>query len=144
MVLRGQFGKIASLVRLNEESGGALDYDCMTQLGVRLRNLPYRFGWDALELLVEHAPMDSAFKRWRNKDEAEFATSLRQSAMMADIFDAIQHQSYIIAKLFSKTAPREPKPYPRPWVEEKHEQRIGSAPIALGDFKSWYYETKEA
>ena len=144
MVLRGQLGKIASLVRLNEESGGALDYDCMTQLGVRLRDLPYRFGWDALELLVEHAPMDSAFNRWLHQDEADFATSLRHSAIMADIFDAIQHQSYLIASIYSKQKPREPKRYPRPWGEDDSEKRIGSAPIALGDFKSWYYGTKEA
>lgn len=140
MVFRGQLGKIASLVQLDRESGGALDYDCMTQLGVRLRDLPYRYGWDALEILVDHAPMDSAFNRWLHKGEAEFSSDLKQSAILADIFDCINRVNYSLSCIFSKQKPREPKRYPRPWLEDDSEQRIGSAPIAIADFNSWYYE----
>lgn len=110
----------------------------MTLLGVRLRDLPSTYGWDALPVLARHLPIGSATVRHLRPDEASFSSEIKLAAMLADIFDAIQQQSYMVACMASKTKPREPKRYPRPWVKEE-EERIGSAPISTAEFKSWYY-----
>lgn len=112
----------------------------MAHLGVRLRDIPSAYGWDALAVLFKHAPRTSATWRWLHKDEADFGSDLKRSAMLADIFDAIQWQTYAISCIYSKQKPREPKRYPRPWLDEEKSQTIGSEPISVADFNDWYYK----
>jgi hypothetical protein len=111
----------------------------MTQLGVRLADIPRAFGWDALCVLRRHAPMDSALMRWLHKDEADYSSDLHRAAMLADIFDAIQRNTYADLCIHSKQRPKEPKRYPRPWLDDSDEMKVGASPIPVSDFNSWYY-----
>lgn len=111
----------------------------MSLLGVRLRDLPSTFGWDALPVLARHLPQTSATWRYLHADEASFSSEIKRAAMLADIFDAIEQVAYIFAAAYSKRPPKQPKPYPRPWVESDKTETIGSAPIRVSDFDAWYY-----
>lgn len=128
-------GKIAGLVRLDRESGGALDWDCMVQLGVRLADIPRTYGWDALDVFARHLPLDSATRRWESRDEALFASDIGRAALLADIFDAVRAFNFS----FSAKGTVQPKPHGRPWTSPNTE-RYGSDAIPVSEFDAWFYE----
>jgi hypothetical protein len=127
-------GKIAGLVRFDRESGGALDWDCMVQLGVRLADIPRAYGWDALEVFARHLPLDSATRRWASRDEASFASDIGRAALLADIFDAVRAFNASFAAKGTK-----PEPHMRPW-KAKNRITYGSGAIPVSEFDEWYYE----
>lgn len=127
-------GKIVGLIRFNEQSGGALDYDCMTLLGVRLADVPSAFGWDGLVVFFEHLPQSSASWRWHSPDEAAFSSDLGRAALLADVFDAVRNFNFS----FASKGSRAPEPHMRPW-RNKDDETYGSDPIAVSEFDDWYY-----
>lgn len=92
------------------------------------------FGWGELVNFSNHLPFGSATFRALKPDEYNFSTDLQRSAILADIFDAIS----ALIHAFSKKGSKKPKPYPRPWTNDG-EQRIGSDPIPISEFNTWYY-----
>ena len=127
-------GKIAGLVRFDRESGGALDWDCMVQLGVRLADIPRTYGWDALDVFARHLPLDSATRRWASRDEAAFSSDVGRAALLADIFDAVRAFNYSFAAKGSK-----PEPHPRPWTAP-NKTSYGSGAIPVSEFDAWFNE----
>ena len=125
-------GKIAGLVRFDRESGGALDWDCMVQLGVRLADIPRAYGWDALDVFARHLPLDSATRRYASRDEASFASEIGRAAILADIFDAVRAFNCSFAAKGSK----QPEPHPRPWTSNK--RSYGSDAIPVSEFDEWF------
>ena len=109
----------------------------MTLLGMSLEQAAFSFGWGNLLIFSRHLPEDSAVSRAMNVERARFASDLQRSAILADIFDAVMLLSYSFAKVHSKTAPKKPQPYKRPWGSEA--KKIGSDPIPISEFDSWYY-----
>lgn len=137
---RGQPGGIIGLVRLDRESGGALDYDCMVQLGVRLADIPRTFGWDALPIMARHLTTESAVWRHLHPDEAPWTQPIRLAAIMADLFDAVRGFAHAYAQAHTKRKLKRPEPYPRPWAHDDTKRSYGADPIRVGDFDAWYYE----
>lgn len=68
-----------------------------------------------------------------NSDMSEWDSNIKQSMILADIFDAIRLFNFSFARNGEP-----PKPYTRPWAD-KNAQRIGSAPIPIEEFNDWYY-----
>lgn len=68
-----------------------------------------------------------------NSDMAVWDSNIKQSMILADIFDAIRMFNYSFAK-----RGEQPKPYKRPWATSSA-QRIGSDAIPIADFDEWYY-----
>lgn len=90
---------------------------------------------------MRHVAPDSATKRALQPELADFASSVRQSAILADIYDAIERLNFTIRSKFrneGEIPPRMPKPYPRPGQKEET-LNIGSDPIPIADFNEWYY-----
>ena len=94
----------------------------------------FSFGWGELVNFSKHLPFDSATNRALNPEEYKFSTGLQRSAILADIYDALNAFRFMFAKKGSK----QPKPYPRPWASG-NAKKIGSDPIPISDFKKWYY-----
>lgn len=132
-------GGIAGLIRLDRESGGALDYDCMVQLGVRLADIPRTYGWTALPILARHMTTESATWRHLNPDEASWTQPIRQAALLADLFDALRAFAHVYAQAHTKRKMKRPEPYPRPWAPKHKGKHYGADPIRVGDFEKWYY-----
>ena len=109
----------------------------MTILGMTFEQAASSFGWVELVNFSKHLPIDSASQRAIKQDESKFAGDLQRAALLADIFDAINGLSYMFAKAYGGK-PKKPKPYPRPWADDGS-QRIGSDPIPVSQFNSWYY-----
>lgn len=66
-------------------------------------------------------------------DAAEWSDTLKTNALLADIYDAIRLFNYSFAGKKAK----EPKPYPRPWAENKS-QKYGKDAIPILDFEDWW------
>ena len=95
------------------------------------------FGWGNLITFVRHLPPTSAVYREKYPDAYEYASDLKQSAILADLFDAVNGLSYMFAKAHGGK-PKKPEPYPRPWANNDV-QKIGSEPIPISEFNRWYY-----
>lgn len=120
----------------------------MTQLGVRLRDVPETIGWDGLLIFIEHLPMTSAYVRELYPEEMAFASELRSAKMLTDIIDSITLMRYefAVAMAGKGNKPDEPRPYPTPWNKYATEGdpfngTYGRGAISSLDFYDWYYGT---
>ena len=71
-------------------------------------------------------------------DTRDWSERLRTNSLLADLFDAVQLFQYGFAE---KGSPK-PKPYPRPWTEDKAE-KYGKDPIPIREFNNWWSGQKE-
>ena len=104
----------------------------MTMLGVPFEVAAYSFGWGNLRDFANNLPQNSATYRALYGETAAFGSDIKQSAILADIYDAITSFAFMFAKKGKK-----PKPYPRPGAQGS--ERIGKDPIHIKDFNDWYY-----
>ena len=96
----------------------------------------YSFGWGNLRDFAQHLSTDSATYRALYKEHSRFASPTSQSAMLADIFDALEAFAYMFAKAHGGKG-QKPKPYPRPGANEG--EKIGKDPLPISEFNEWYY-----
>ena len=108
----------------------------MTLLGMPFEQAAYSFGWGNLRDFANNLPQTSATYRALYGETAAFGTNIKQSAILADIYDAITAFAYTYAKVHDGKGNR-PKPYPRPGADKG--ERIGKDPIPIKDFNKWYY-----
>ena len=101
-------------------------------LGVPFEVAAYSFGWGNLRDFANNLPQNSATYRALYGETAAFGSDIKQSAILADIYDAITSFAFMFAKKGKK-----PKPYPRPGAQGS--ERIGKDPIPIKDFNDWYY-----
>ena len=109
----------------------------MTLLGMPFDRAAYSFGWGNLVVFVHHLPPSSALYRAMYGEASDFSSALKQSAILADLFDAVSALNFNFAKTHGGKG-RKPKPYPRPWAND-NVQKIGSDPIPISEFNEWYY-----
>lgn len=105
----------------------------MTLLHMPFEEAATYYGWDNLVTFSRHLPDDSATHRALDQDVAVWSSTVKTNMILADVFDAVRLFNFTFAKKGSK----EPDPYERPWDPRK--QRIGSDPIPISQFDSWYY-----
>jgi len=79
--------------------------------------------------LLEHLPPDSAFMT-ALRGGPEWLGWDRNSDILAHVYDAIQHLTWIYASANSKKKPKQPEPFPRPGAEKaKKEKRRLENPL---------------
>lgn len=113
----------------------------MCACGMTLQDVPQRIPWTALRSFVTHLGQTSALFRELNPEYSEWFAEGKTRAMLADIYDAIANLAYSFAKANTpknKRKPKEPKPYPRPWLKNKDKKTIGRDPIPIKDFDAWW------
>ena len=111
----------------------------MSILHCRLSDIPDTYGWDGLFIVITQAPETSALNRALNPDLYAFSTSLKQSAMIADLLNSIAMFRYEFASANSKHKPKKPQLYPTPWTENNDSEIIGKGSIPVSQFDDWYY-----
>lgn len=131
--MRPHSGGIAALAPVFGRFRDAFDYDLMERFGVRLRDVGRTFGWSAVPVILRHLPPDSATVRKAKPDQGGWT---RQDAMTADLIDAVRWLQWTVVSAFSKSKPREPVPYPRPW--DTSTRRVGSGAVPVSDFWDWW------
>lgn len=99
--------------------------------------LAHQIGWHNLYQWARHLGEDTATWRALHPKEAEWSSVLHRTAMLADLIDATVHVARTVAQAHSKSRLPQPKPYPRPGMDEETE-RIGSDPIPVTEFDAWW------
>lgn len=137
-------GGIIALADIIDEHGDALEYDLLTILGVRLRDVPKTIGWHSVYVFVNHLPESSALFRSKYPEYAAFASPVQQSGLMAEIVEAVLWLKYDFDVAHSEKGARiqKPKPYPTPWAKEREDDdrtTIGKGAIPKSEFLDWYY-----
>ena len=131
----GRAGGIAYLVRLDRETGGAVEYDLMTLLGIRMDDVPETIGWDGLVIFCRHLPDDSATMRavYEHGHEGmeRWATQSTTNELLADIYDLVNR------RFVSEKDKHKVKPLERPW--DKSTRHFGSGAMPQDEFLAWYY-----
>lgn len=130
----GRTGGIAYLAGLLEEHPAALDHDLITQTRYTLDDVPSRLGWSHLAHFVAYLKPGSAL---HDELHPEYSSFDFKTALLADIFDLLGSFRYTYVAANSKSKPRRPKPYPRPWTERKS-QHYGKDPIPASQFAEWW------
>lgn len=132
-------GGIASLAGIIEEHGGAIEYDLLTKTRYSLEDVGGALSWGAFRSFIQHLPEDSAYRR-ETVEGLEWYDGRMVAPVLADIWDALETLAYMYATRNTKKGkhvPR-PKPYPRPWVEDRSRRRIGKGAIPVSEFESWW------
>lgn len=129
-----QHGGIIALVRLDNETDGALNADLMHILGVPLSRC-HVYGWDNIADVARHLDQSSAVYRFRNKKTQVTNAMIYDGVLL--ISDVLGRFNYNMASAFgARGAP--PKKIKRPW-DKQDTERIGSGAIPISEFESWYY-----
>ena len=134
---------IVALVRLNAEADGALEADLLERLGITLEQIPEKLSWRALKNYAKHIGADPTSHLYRalNPEIAAYGCGLKQSLVLADLFDALRTFDVHFCNAHRKEGTPEIQPlerYPRPG-EKKSKTRIGEGAIPIADFAAWYY-----
>ena len=98
-------------------------------------------GLIALVHFAQNLGMDSATicAASGHERQSDWALRFKTNAILADVYDAVSAFNYSFIKAHSKKKkPKRPKPYPRPWVKEKHTKRFGRGAIPIKDFWKWW------
>ena len=123
---------------MNEKTDGALDADLMRTIGVPFESC-HLIGWHNAATMARWLRADEGSYTWRaeHPEEASYREGLQHSAQLADIYDLLCSFAVMFAQAHSKSKPKQPGRYPRPW--EKNERKIGRGAIPVADFDDWYY-----
>ena len=136
-VRRGHAGGIGYLIRLDRETDGAIEYDLMTLLGIRLRDVPGTIGWDGLKIFCRHLPDESATMRAvyeHDHDGMEhWGTRGQTNELLADIYDLVNRR-FVSQKDKYKVRPLE-----RPWDRKTRHFGKGGDAMSKDEFLAWYY-----
>lgn len=97
----------------------------------------------ALAHFHAHLGVDSATYRASvgMPDVAEWSADLKQSVILADIFDVLNALNTNVAHIGSKKRAKRPKPYPRPWRKEG--TVLGKAAVKIKDFWDWWTDKED-
>lgn len=131
----GRAGGIFYLVRLDRETGGAVEYDLMTLLGIRMDDVPETIGWDGLVIFCRHLPDDSATMRAVHEHDHEgmerWATQSTTNELLASLIDLVNFR-------FARKQDRSKlERVERPW--DRSTRHFGSGAMPQEDFLAWYY-----
>ena len=117
----------------------AIEYDLLTKTGHEIDDIGRTISWDALDSFFKHIEPDSALIRELYPDEAEWAGVTKTNMILADLYDLVAQVNANIVALGSGKAAKKIKPYPRPWKkpfeEEKH---FGKGGLPPNELREWF------
>lgn len=132
-------GGIASLARLIEEHGRALEYDLITKTNYTLADLGEALPYASLLSFINYLPADSAIRRAQQPDIAPWLDGQKTAVVLADLYDLVGSLAYMFASVHhgKGSKPKKPKPYPRPWIKDPA-RKLGSGAMPVSEFEEWW------
>ena len=105
-----------------------------------IRDIGGALPWGTLLHFVQFLPRTSALSREMEPttDTERWANGNVTAAILADIYDALSQLNNNVCAQGSGRRPRTAKPYPRPWRKGEGEKVVGSDPIPVAEFETWW------
>lgn len=136
-------GGILSLTRFISEHRGALEYDLLTRTGFELADVGRSLSWRALDSFMHNLPTDTATMRELHPEYAEWNTTMKTNALLADIYDVLSViGSVLIALRLPRAKVKLPKPYPRPGQKPKEQMHFGRGALPPDKLREWIKEKR--
>lgn len=112
------------------------------QTGYSLDDVGGALSWSALGAFLHIVEPDSAIAHELEPDVANFASSFKTNAILADIYDILAQINANLVAGFSRKRTQKPKRYPRPGDDSK--RRIGKDnSMTMNELDSWFAKKKE-
>lgn len=130
-------GGIRGLLRLLEEHGEAVEYDCLTH-GFRLEEVGLSFSWRDLRTLVTRWGGLPGTALYRSAHGHEGWSD--EAHLLALLVDSVAWLDYHQIKLANpKNNPKKPEPVPRPG--DKPKSKYGSDAVPYDEIDAWMQST---
>ena len=111
------------------------------QTGYSLDDVGGALSWSALGAFLHRVEPDSAIAHELEPDVANFASSFKTNAILADIYDILAQINANLVAGFSRKRTQKPKRYPRPGDDSK--RRIGKDNgMTMNELDSWFADKK--
>ena len=117
---------MTSLAEFVSEHRGAVNYDLLTRTGHDLDDVGRGLSWSALDSFIRNTPPDGALMRELRPEIAQWSTTAKTNAILADIYDMLAAINANLCAKGSGKRPKRPKPYPRPGAAN-NQRKIGKA-----------------
>ena len=120
----------------------AIERDFFVETGHELREIGRTLSWSTLDAFLSHIRPDSALAKELDPKMSSWATCTKTNMILASIYDLLAViNSNLCAKGTGKK-PKKPKPYPRPWIEEKKPEvtHIGKDALPPDELRKWFEE----
>lgn len=133
-------GGIIGLANFITEHRRAVEYDLLTLTGHELNDVGRTLSWGALLSFVSNLGADSATAR----EGVSFAkyepwtTSMKTNVILADIYDAISVLNSNFVGGASRKKAKRPRPYPRPWQDDKNVKHYGKGALPPDQLEKWF------
>lgn len=102
----------------------------MTQTGHVVSDIGRSVSWRALDSFLTHIKPDSAIAKEIDPDYADWSSTIKTNAILADIYDLLAVINAHLSAVVSGKKPKQPKPYPR--IDDKKTKKQ----MTLGEMKA--------
>ena len=126
------------LAKFTAEHRKAIERDLLVRTGFNLDDVGRALPWSTFGAFLSHAEPDSALAAELHPELAEWSTVLKTNQILADIFDILAVIQATLAAKGGKKKPQKPKPYPRPWVEDKSRRHFGAGGLPPKELHAWF------
>ncbi len=118
----------------------AIEHDLLIETGYELRDVGRSLSWEALDAFLSNISPDSALARELNPKMSNWATRAKTNAILASIYDMLAVINSNLCAKGSGKRPKKPKPYPRPWAEEKKPDvtHFGKGALPPDELRKWF------
>ena len=110
------------------------------QTGHSLDDVGGALNWSALGAFLHRVDPDSAIAHEIEPEIANFSSTFKTNAILADIYDMLAQINANLVAGFSRKRTSKPKRYPRPGDGEK--RRIGKDSMTVNELDNWFAEKK--
>lgn len=116
----------------------------ISSAGIEIDDIGGSLSWGAFSSFIKRSDEDSALFRELHPEIGDWGTTLRTNIILADIFDCLSQINANMIGGFSRKKSRQVDKYPRPWNQQKkNEKKIGSA-MKKNELHEWIQKRREA
>lgn len=120
----------------------AIERDFFVETGHELREVGRTLAWSTLDAFLTHIRPDSALAKELDLKMSNWTTRAKTNAILASIYDLLAVVNANLCAKGTGKKPRKPKPYPRPWIEDKKQEpevtHFGKGPLPPDELRAWF------
>lgn len=120
----------------------AIERDFFVETGHELREVGRTLSWSTLDAFLTHIKPDSALAKELNPKMSSWGTQAKTNTILASIYDLLAVLNANLCAKGTGKKPHKPKPYPRPWDEDKKQKpdvtHFGKGALPPDELRAWF------